>query len=218
VAAAPSNAAREDKHASNASPSRHASQHGKPVDANPAVPALPSPEFAVPAESESTAPAVAASHEHENGSPTANVTQPRSTHAAIEPPSSDVAPQPAATATPSAAAEVHAANISRAGATSVAPLPGTIPPRAIAAVIRSHADAVQDCFDRAQMDHPDLHGRIVFHATVDALGKVSRAWADNQLDNGVRLTTCILTQARDWKFPPPAGGTGGSVSYTFVFD
>jgi eukaryotic-like serine/threonine-protein kinase len=95
---------------------------------------------------------------------------------------------------------------------------GSIAPALVAAVIRSNAKAVQECFDRAQMDHPDLHGRMRFRANVDRLGHVTAAWMDNQLPDGAWLKSCILAKAREWKFPPPAGGVSGSVSYTFAFD
>jgi hypothetical protein len=121
-------------------------------------------------------------------------------------------------ATPAPTAPVRPAIAARPTPTLATPAPGTIALRAVGAVIRSHANEVQDCAERAQMDHPNLHGRMLFRATVDRFGNVTNAWSDSRLDNGARLTACILARAREWKFPAPAGGTNGSVSYTFVFD
>ena len=121
---------------------------------------------------------------------------------------------PAAARAPTARPAITA----NAAPSAAAPTAGIIAPRALASTIRNHAAEIQECVERAQMEHPDLHGRMLFRATVDRLGNVTRAWSDGQLDNSTRLTTCILTRARQWKFPQPAGGVSGSVSYTFVFD
>jgi serine/threonine protein kinase len=96
--------------------------------------------------------------------------------------------------------------------------PGKLPPNAIAAAIRAHANEVEGCFERAQMDHPELRGSMLFRAHIDGHGKVVEAWSGNQLANGRHLFACILSAAKAWKFPAPSGGVSGDVSYTFVFE
>lgn len=119
-----------------------------------------------------------------------------------QPAASAPAPRPSVTMRPSASAV----------------RPGTVPPKAITGTIRAHAREVEGCFERAQMDHPELRGRMLFRAQIDGHGKVVEAWSGNQLANGQHLFACILSAAKGWKFPAPSGGVSGDVSYTFVFE
>jgi serine/threonine-protein kinase len=112
-------------------------------------------------------------------------------------------PAPAAAASPRAAA---------------APAPGTVEQHEVAATVLSHASEVQGCFERAQMEHAELHGHILLRATLDSAGNVTSSSTTDVFQGGARLAACIASAARHWKFPPPSGDTSGSISYRFVFD
>jgi serine/threonine-protein kinase len=211
VAAAASGHARDASHSSSASEHKRSAQHGPSASALAALP--PEREAGVELKA-GAAPAAAIGGERESIPPGAS--PPGTPSAPLEPAQAVEREAPAA-ASP-VASPTPAAESARAAPKPAPAVPGSIAPAVIAQVIRRNAQAVQECFDRAQMDHPDLHGRMRFRATVDRFGNVTSAWADNQLPDGARLLSCILARAREWKFPPPAGGVSGSVSYTFAFD
>jgi eukaryotic-like serine/threonine-protein kinase len=202
-----------------ASAPRRVSHRDRSNQAKPLAPVLPATEPAAAAAPEASAAAIGG-NPLETRRASAAVPGPQPADGALEPSTVVPGQDRAAIAGAATVTRIPAA-LSARPAPSAAPraaAPGSIDPRAVTAVIRSHANAVQECFDRAQMDHPNLRGRMTFRASVDRRGNVTNAWADKQLDDGARLTACILTLARDWKFPPPAGDASGSVSYAFVFD
>jgi len=102
--------------------------------------------------------------------------------------------------------------------TPAAPRPGTIEPAKLTAVIRSHGDEIQGCFERSRMDRPDLQGRVVIQSTIGPDGRVQSASASSNMDGGARLQGCLLSAWRTWTFPAPAGGVPANISRTFSFE
>jgi hypothetical protein len=95
---------------------------------------------------------------------------------------------------------------------------GYVDPRAVSATVRSHSAEARACYDRAVMEHPDLHGRLSLRATIDPSGHVLSLTPTSDIAEGGRLQTCLVTAFRSWSFPAPAGGVNGSISYAFSFD
>jgi hypothetical protein len=128
------------------------------------------------------------------------------------PPPSSEPPRPAARATP----EPAPAAVSRPA--PAAPPPGFIDSKSVTAVVRAHATEVQGCFDRALMEHSDLHGRLTVRASVDPNGHVLGVTATAVMPGGGRLETCVVEAFGHWTFPPPSGGVKGTVTYSFSFE
>jgi hypothetical protein len=99
-----------------------------------------------------------------------------------------------------------------------APAPGFVDAKAVTAVVRSHAAEVQGCFDRALMEHADLHGRLTVRGIVDPNGRVLSVVPTAVMDGGGRLQACVVSVFQTWTFPAPAGGVKGTVSYSFSFE
>jgi hypothetical protein len=68
------------------------------------------------------------------------------------------------------------------------------------------------------MDHPDLHGRLTVSARVNPAGHVLSTSTNSSIEDGARLTACVLSAFQGWTFPAPAGGVSGNLSYSFVFE
>jgi hypothetical protein len=98
------------------------------------------------------------------------------------------------------------------------PPPGFIDSKAVTAVVRAHATEVQGCFDRALMEHSDLHGRLGVRASIDPNGHVVGVSPTSVMPGGGRLQTCVVEAFGHWTFPPPSGGVKGTVTYSFSFE
>jgi serine/threonine protein kinase len=153
-------------------------------------------------------------------SPVAEVPRPPMVQAAAAPaaealvgPSVNPTPPPAATPPPS-----PPVTVAPPSAREPAPPPGTVDAREVQVTVRAHAGEVQLCVDRARMEHPDLHGRLTVHATINPSGRVLSTSVTNPIEGGARLQACIVSAFQSWAFPPPIGGVNGNVSYSFVFE
>jgi hypothetical protein len=110
-------------------------------------------------------------------------------------------------------------SISTSQETPVAvPRPGTIAPSLVKKVVWSHASEVQGCFNRAAMEHSDLHGRLTIRATVDPTGHVLSASPATTIEDGARLRACVVSAFESWTFPAPEGGVNGDITYSFSFE
>jgi tRNA A-37 threonylcarbamoyl transferase component Bud32 len=136
---------------------------------------------------------------------------------APEPPRPSPPPEPVARAPVTPAAAPAAAEPSARPASS-GPPPGTIESKAVTAVVRTHAAEVQGCFDRALMEHADLHGRLTVRASIDPSGRVLSAGPTAVMEGGGRLQACVVAAFQRWTFPPPSGGVKGTVTYSFSFE
>ncbi len=167
------------------------------------------------------APQLAAAAAHPAVAPVKTESPPRvetpSEHAApAEPPHPVVAVRaPAKTAAPAPAAPPP--SVQRAP-TPIAQQPGFVDPKAVAATVRSHAGEANACYERAVMEHPDLHGRLTIHAVVDPTGHVLSVSPTSGINDGARLQTCLVGAFKSWAFPRPAGGVNGNVTYSFSFE
>ena len=130
------------------------------------------------------------------------------------PPAPEPPPRPAAHPTPSS--QSAPAVVSRPSPS--APPPGFIESKAVTAVVRAHATEVQGCFDRALMEHSDLHGRLTVRASVDPNGHVLGVTPTAVMPGGGRLQACVVEAFGHWTFPPPSGGVKGTVTYSFSFE
>ena len=59
-------------------------------------------------------------------------------------------------------------------------------------MVRAHATEVQGCFDRALMEHGDLHGRLTVRASVDPNGHVLGVTPTAVMQGGGRLQACVV--------------------------
>jgi eukaryotic-like serine/threonine-protein kinase len=175
---------------------------GKPLVARVATPPPPRPGRTGPVDP----PAPAPTHDT---SPKLAATAATTQVPAPSPPAPTPSPAPA----PSPAAAPAA--IPTTASTSP---PGFVDPKGVRATVRSHASEAQACYDRAQMEKPDLKGTIAIAATVNPTGDVISANITNATVHHPRLESCLLGAFRSWRFPAPAGGVNGSVSYNFKFD
>ena len=130
------------------------------------------------------------------------------------PPSAEPPARPAARPTPSPEA---APAVVSPPAPAARP-PGFIDSKAVTAVVRAHATEVRGCFDRALMEHSDLHGRLKVQASIDPNGHVLGVAPTSVMPGGGRLQACVLEAFGHWTFPPPSGGVKGTVSYSFLFE
>ena len=96
--------------------------------------------------------------------------------------------------------------------------PGYVDPKGVRATVRAHASEAQACYDRAQLEKADLKGTIAIGATVGPSGDVVSANITNATVRHARLEACLLGAFRSWRFPAPAGGVNGAISYNFKFD
>jgi hypothetical protein len=101
---------------------------------------------------------------------------------------------------------------------ATAPQPGFVDPKAVNAIVRSHADEAGACYERAMMEHPDLHGRLTIHAVIDSNGRVASVSPTSGITDGARLQSCLVRAFKSWVFPRPAGGVNGNVAYSFSFE
>ena len=99
-----------------------------------------------------------------------------------------------------------------------APQPGFVDPKAVNVIVRSHADEANACYERAIMEHPDLHGRVIIHAVIDPNGRVASVSPTSSISDGARLQSCLVRSFKSWVFPSPAGGVNGNVTYSFSFE
>jgi hypothetical protein len=98
------------------------------------------------------------------------------------------------------------------------PAPGTLDSKAVAATIRAHGGEVQECFERARMNRPDLQGRLTIQSTISPDGRPLSTSVTSNIEGGARLESCVSSAWQSWTFPAPAGGVNGTVRKTFTFE
>jgi serine/threonine-protein kinase len=155
--------------------------------------------LAEPQDSPSPSPGVAAQPEGPSPAAVAPVAQPTAAPSPLPSKQAVAPPVAPATAEPSVAA-------------------GTVDSKEVAATVRTHAAEVRTCLERARMEHPDLHGRLTVSARVNPTGHVLSTSTNSSIEDGARLTACVLSAFQSWTFPAPAGGVSGNLSYSFVFE
>ncbi len=73
---------------------------------------------------------------------------------------------------------------------------------ALMAVVQRHAAAVRFCYNRHLQKKPGSSGQVVLRLTVTADGAVSAADVVRTTMNDAELESCLLNQAREWRFAP----------------
>jgi TonB family protein len=79
------------------------------------------------------------------------------------------------------------------------------------AVVQRHAAAVRFCYNRLLARRAGASGQIVIRLTVAGDGSVSDANVVRSTLNDPEVDSCVLGQAREWRFPP-------STESRFIFD
>ncbi len=88
---------------------------------------------------------------------------------------------------------------------------------AIGSVIRRHLSGIQNAYNTALKQNPNLGGgKIVVRFTISASGDVTSASVVSDSMGAASLTSSILSRIRSWKFPTIASGDV-TVVYPFVF-
>ena len=217
ASAAPSNS--DESASPSPSPSASVAEvaTAEPAPAEPDVSAAKIARGPVPgaAVAKPAAPAVHAAAPRPSVRPTATHAEPSTPSTTHE---AKVDPTPAPTPVPSPTA-THAPPPATTAAAAPAPTPtvppGYVDPKGVRATVRAHANEAQACYDRAQLDKADLKGTIAIGATVGPSGDVLSANITSATVRHARLEACLLGAFRSWRFPAPAGGVNGAVSYNF---
>ena len=91
-------------------------------------------------------------------------------------------------------------------------------PKGVTATFKAHQGEIQACYQRAQMDRPDLRGTLTVQANISPTGHVTSTSATSNIEGGARLQACVVSAFQGWTFPPPAGGVSGTLVKKFVFE
>ena len=75
------------------------------------------------------------------------------------------------------------------------------------AVVRRYAAGIQFCYDNELKRAPGLRGKLVTALTVTAAGEVTDVRVVSDTVKSSRLSQCVLSQIREWKFPAVPEGT-----------
>ncbi|MGH7726117.1 MAG: TonB family protein [Candidatus Eiseniibacteriota bacterium] len=73
---------------------------------------------------------------------------------------------------------------------------------ALMAVVQRHAAAVRFCYNRLLQKKPGASGQVIVRLTVAGDGSVSDAAIARSSLNDSELESCVLGQAREWRFAP----------------
>ncbi len=101
-----------------------------------------------------------------------------------------------------------------AGATGT---PGPIDREALRKVVAAHAAEVQRCYDQRLAEDPKLAGKVVLRWIVNARGGAENVtvWEGTTLEDPA-LHQCMKARVATWRFPAPANGGTGVVTYPWV--
>jgi TonB family protein len=85
------------------------------------------------------------------------------------------------------------------------------------AVIQKYSAGIQFCYSNELKRSEGLKGKLVVSLVVDAAGSVVRAEVVQNTLGSPALSSCALSQIRDWRFPAiPAGTTAFQVPFVFT--
>jgi len=68
-------------------------------------------------------------------------------------------------------------------------------------VFKQHRAQLARCYTRVVEYRGGPEGTVVLHVTITPDGTVTRASVDGDLED-LRITECLATEVRRWKFPP----------------
>ena len=89
--------------------------------------------------------------------------------------------------------------------------------QALQAVLYSHVQAIQYCYERELKRDPSLAGKISVRITVNPDGEVTNAEIIESTLNNSRVERCILSRIRLWKDFPPIDPSEGDVTFRQVY-
>lgn len=93
---------------------------------------------------------------------------------------------------------------------------GSLSKKAIKRVIRRHAAAIRNCYERELRIQPKLAGKVTVRFTIGADGRVISAMAAKSTLGNKNVENCIVARVKRWKFPKPKGGGIVNINYPFV--
>ncbi len=96
---------------------------------------------------------------------------------------------------------------------------GSIDKEAIRAVIREHTPDIRSCYERRLAASPTLRGKVVIKWVIQPDGSTSDAVAEDEPTTlrDPELHACMRSRIVTWKFPKPAGGGVGIITYPWIF-
>jgi TonB family protein len=87
----------------------------------------------------------------------------------------------------------------------------------VRAVIASHRDQIQWCYEQALTRKPTLEGTFVVKFVVNAQGFVVRSETSRSSLEDTAMEACLVERVKTWRFPPLAHGGVLVVDYPFIF-
>ena len=85
------------------------------------------------------------------------------------------------------------------------------------AVVQKYAAGIQFCYGNELKRHEGLKGKLVVALTVSASGEVTDCEVIQNTLGVPAMSSCALSQIRDWKFPAiPTGVTTFQVPFVFT--
>ncbi len=95
---------------------------------------------------------------------------------------------------------------------------GSLDKELIRRVIKANLGQIRYCYESELQAKPNLAGKVLVRFIINPTGDVAQAQvAEGSSLNEPRLSECIRTRVRSWKFPSPKGGGNVVVTYPFVF-
>jgi TonB family protein len=85
------------------------------------------------------------------------------------------------------------------------------------AAVRVQIGPVQQCYERARMDDPNLAGTVTTRITVAPDGSVAKIDITNSTLGAPSVEACIRQGISRWRLPRPSGGASASLTYPLVF-
>ena len=83
-------------------------------------------------------------------------------------------------------------------------------------VVRSHAAAIQFCYEKELVRFPHLNGKVLVNWKVDLDGRVESASVASSSLGNASAESCIVRQIKNWQFPRP-NGVKADVHFPFFF-
>lgn len=94
-------------------------------------------------------------------------------------------------------------------------------PDKVSAVVNSHNNAIQSCYQRELKRNPDLKGKLVVRFTIDPTGRVKDVKIIRSTLNNPHIERCVLNRIRRWKdfgaINPALGDATFRQVYTFGY-
>jgi outer membrane biosynthesis protein TonB len=87
----------------------------------------------------------------------------------------------------------------------------------VGAVIHAHMGEVRYCHEASMLANPKIEGKLMLQFGINPQGIVSTVSVQSTTLPERKLTDCVMTRLKTWRFPRPKGGIHVTVSYPFLF-